>query len=498
MFKKIGLSAKIFSIGIIISTCMASVFVYIYPKVKYGFLHERYECNKIVVEMAWKLMDSYLKQAKEKKLTLEEAKQRAIGRIKYLRYGKDGYFWINDMSARMIMHPINSALDGKDVSYLKDSNGKHFFTEMINVVKSNGEGFVEYEWPKPGNPKPVPKISYVKGFPEWGWFIGSGFYLDDVHAELNNVLYVIVASISLVTLIGLVLAYAMSRSVSNPIVNVINELNSASQQVAAGASQLSSSSQSLAEGASENAASVEETSATLEEISSMIKRNADSARRADTMMRDSGRVMGEVSTAMVDLTQSMEQISVASQQTAKIIKTIDEIAFQTNLLALNAAVEAARAGEAGAGFAVVAEEVRNLAGRAADAARNTAGLIEGTVNKIKYGAQVMDRTNGGFRKMADGAEKISQLVGEIATASEEQSHGIGQINNAVAEMDGVIQQNAAIAQESASTAKEMSVNAGLVNQSVVRLSGLVYGDAAGKRTGNKNKKFSAHRYDGNG
>lgn len=477
MIKRLGLSAKIFSIGLIVSCCMSSVFLYIYPTIKYDILQERYASTKVVVETAWKLVEFYVQEVESKKLTEEDAKQRALDKLKVLRYGSDGYFWVNDINARMVMHPINGALNGKDLSKVKDPNGKPLFMAMVDIVKKDGAGFVEYEWPKPGNPKPVPKISYVKGLPGWGWIIGSGLYIDDVNTELNHILYLIIGTITLVTIGGLILAYVMSRSISNPIINVMGELNSAAQQVAEGASHLSVSSQSLAEGASENAAGIEETSATLEEISSMIKRNADNARQADSMMRETGRVLGEVNTAMVDLTHSMDEISNASQETAKIIKTIDEIAFQTNLLALNAAVEAARAGEAGAGFAIVAEEVRNLAGRAAEAAKSTSGLLEGTVAKIKTGAQVVGRTNAGFREMADGAHKIAELVAEIATASEEQSGGIGQINVAVAEMDKVIQQNAAIAQESASTSEEMSAQAGLMNQSVGRLGRLVYGNS---------------------
>ncbi|MDR3568872.1 MAG: cache domain-containing protein [Syntrophobacteraceae bacterium] len=482
MTKRLGLSAKIFSIGLMISLCMTLVFLYIYPKIKYDFLQERYDSTKIVVETAWNIAEYYSEQAKAKKMTVKDAKQRAIDEIRYLRYGHDGYFWINDMEPRMIMHPVNPALDGKDISKIKDPNGKYLFVAMVDVVKKNGAGFVSYDWPKPGSPKAVPKVSYVKKLPEWGWIIGSGLYIDDVNSELNNILYIVIIAISLVTLGGLILSYMMSCSIAKPIVNVMNDLKVAAGQVARGASQLSASSQSLAEGASENAASVEQTSATLEEIAAMIKRNADNARQADGMMLDTSKLMGEVTCAMVDLTRSMGEISDASQETAKIIKTIDEIAFQTNLLALNAAVEAARAGEVGAGFAVVADEVRSLAGRAADAAKSTAGMIEGTVGKVKNGAGVVGRTDGGFRKMADGARKVAELVAEISSASQEQSTGIGHINSAVAEMDKVIQQNAAIAEEAASTSQEMSAQAGLMNQSVAELAGLVYGNTGRNAT----------------
>jgi len=162
---------------------------------------------------------------------------------------------------------------------------------------------------------------------------------------------------------------------------------------------------------------------------------------------------------MNQLTQSMEDISKASEETSKIIKTIDEIAFQTNLLALNAAVEAARAGEAGAGFAVVADEVRNLAMRAADAAKNTAALIEGTVKKVSAGSVLVSDTSEAFSKVAESAAKVGDIVSEIAEASKEQSSGIEQVNIAITEMDKVVQQNAANAEESASASEEMNAQA---------------------------------------
>jgi methyl-accepting chemotaxis protein len=171
----------------------------------------------------------------------------------------------------------------------------------------------------------------------------------------------------------------------------------------------------------------------------------------------------------------MQAITQASEETQKIIKTIDEIAFQTNLLALNAAVEAARAGQAGAGFAVVADEVRNLAMRAADAARNTAGLIDGTVQKIRDGSELVIRTNEAFKRVSDGTGKAAQLVGEIAAASSEQAQGITQISTAVSEMDKVTQQNAANAEESASSAEEMSAQAAQMREVLGELIAVVGG-----------------------
>jgi hypothetical protein len=218
---------------------------------------------------------------------------------------------------------------------------------------------------------------------------------------------------------------------------------------------MSSTSQQLAEGATQQAASLEETSSSLEEMAAMTRQNANNASEANTLMQEAGRVVQEADLSMNDLTASMQEISQASDDTAKIIKTIDEIAFQTNLLALNAAVEAARAGEAGAGFAVVADEVRNLAMRAAEAAKNTATLIESTVSKIKGGSNLVFKTGEAFRLVTNSTVKVKELVEEIASASHEQAEGADQINKAVSEMDKVVQQNAAHGEESASAAEEL-------------------------------------------
>jgi methyl-accepting chemotaxis protein len=297
----------------------------------------------------------------------------------------------------------------------------------------------------------------------------------EAFAAVNTLKWLIgiVALIGIIAIIGV--ALLITRSITKPVNRIIEGLNEGSDQVASASGQVSSASQSLAEGASEQAASIEETSSSLEEMSSMTKQNADHAKEANNLMKEASQVMGRANDSMAKLTGSMEEISRASEETSKIIKTIDEIAFQTNLLALNAAVEAARAGEAGAGFAVVADEVRNLAMRAADAAKNTASLIEGTVKKVKDGSELVTRTNEAFSEVAKSAGKVGELVAEIAGASNEQAQGIDQVNMAVAEMDKVVQQNAANAEESASASEEMNAQAeemkGMVDELVTLVGG---------------------------
>ncbi len=320
-------------------------------------------------------------------------------------------------------------------------------------------------------------IALVEKMEAWNTKYGEDSALS-AEKNGNNIKNLVLCILIFAVIAGTLIAFFIIRSINARLNSLVSSLNAGAEQLASVSSQVASSSQLLAQGASEQAAGIEETSATIEELSAMTRKNSENASNASDISKDAGRLVSAGVASMNKMNETIESIKKSSDETSKIIKTIDEIAFQTNLLALNAAVEAARAGEAGKGFAVVAEEVRNLAQRSAEAAKNTANLIDKSRTVAVSGVTVAAELAKSFDEIQNSAGKVALLVGEIALASKEQTAGIDQINKAMSEMDHVVQQNAATAEESSSSSEELAGQARDLDRMVEALHEFVNGSAA--------------------
>lgn len=290
-------------------------------------------------------------------------------------------------------------------------------------------------------------------------------------------------------------SWIIIRSINKPLEASIEQLRQGSTQISSAANEVASSAQGLAKGASDQASSLEETSASLEEISSMSSHNSDNSKQATTLMNDLKLVAETGLTSVEHMTTAVKDIRNSADETAEIIKTIDEIAFQTNLLALNAAVEAARAGEAGKGFAVVAEEVRNLAMRSAEAAKLTATKIKRSKELAQRGNDMATEVNQIFDSINTSTVKAANLVAEISAASDEQSRGLSEINNAVSNIDKVTQQNSATAEQSAAAGEQLSAQASTLEDLVTGLTAMIHGSGKGLATGMKPNRHSSTSHD---
>lgn len=256
------------------------------------------------------------------------------------------------------------------------------------------------------------------------------------------------------------------KQMTDNLNEVMTNINSSAEQVASGSAQVSASSTSLSQGATEQAASIEELTASIEEISSQTKQNAENANQANSLAEKAKLNASKGNEHMSKMLKAMDEINDSSANISKIIKVIDEIAFQTNILALNAAVEAARAGQHGKGFAVVAEEVRNLAQRSANAAKETTTMIEGSINKVEDGTKIAKETADALNEIVDAIAKVTDLVNNIATASNNQASGISQINQGVIQVSQVVQITSATSEESAAASEELASQAELLKDQV--------------------------------
>lgn len=405
------------------------------------------------------------------------ALQTMAERIAKMELGESAYAALISSAGAYVVHP-NTTRIGKPMvdsdpwvkPHLEEiRNGRSFTTEAFSgTLKSNAF--------RVASPLPIGRSGT-----SWSAIITTSEA--QVLASSRRLAGLVAGIGACVLLVVLAVVFWLAGRISRPICEMADSLLQGADHMAAASTQTASAAQSLARGATEQAASLEETGASCEEMASMTKRNEEHAANAKALATESRAAAEGGVSDMREMATAMTELKAASASVAKIVQTIDEIAFQTNILALNAAVEAARAGEAGMGFAVVAEEVRNLAQRSASAAKETATTIETTIQRSERGFALSEKVSSRLAEMAGKARRVDDHVAEISRASTEQSQGINQINVALSQMDKITQDTAAQAEETASASEEQSAQAEVLKETVGRLLALVEGGAAASAAG---------------
>lgn len=463
------------------------------------------------VENVISLIEGVRKYQLANNLSEEQGKILARELVRDLRYDKTNYFWIDDYDGINILLPPNPAGEGKSRINLKDVKGKEMVKELIANGRQPDGGYTEYWFPRPGATEANRKRGYTKSFDSYKWVVGTGNYVDDMDklvseqekANMNYIrtLLLVVAGVGIViSILIIVVAVFFGNSVALPVIEsahvanklaegdltcridkkhekrldevgiLVKSINAANENLEKmiasivnameslyhATDQINQGNQNLSQRTTEQASALEEIASTIEETTATITQNTDNAKHANTTSIASYEFAEKGGELVNSAVASINEISESSKKIGEIISVINEIAFQTNLLALNAAVEAARAGEQGRGFAVVAGEVRNLAQRSGEAAKQIGELIRESIDKIEKGTEQANLSGEAIKEIIRSIKNVTQLISEITAASDEQKSGIDQINTAVMELDNMTQQNAALVEETASASEEMA------------------------------------------
>ncbi len=449
------------------------------------------------------------------------ATQPLLDQLAKRRIGETGYIFILNTQgedAGSYVLSANRERDQENILSSQDAEGDYFIQEMIEQSRQLGSAetaLIEYEWQNPGETAPRTKTAIYAYFPDWDWLVAASAYDSEFYAAANDVERSITSVTNWVFLLTVVMAivaavvfFMLTRSLAGPLSRISQDLQAGSLETEKASEQVSASSQSLAQGANEQAASLEQSTTSMQSMSDLLTQNAELSRQASeysqeaegaakkgvSSMKHLSGVVQQIGDSISELNDAIEEIQASTSSISQVIGTIDNIAFQTNILALNASVEAARAGEAGAGFAVVAEEVRGLAVRATEAAKETASLIEHSVNASGKGVAMNATVVSLLNDVKDKAVNVDAALAEIDTSvvrvhgamnemdagARQQKDGIEQVTIALKQVNDVTQQTAVNAEEAAGASEELSTQANRLRQVVERLNGIIQGGQAGK------------------
>ena len=493
--------------------CIVIIFIYSAVETRKLRLDERRKDLSNVNEVAHSILKHFDEQTKTGALNKEDAQKQAMATVKSLRFSGGGYTAITNKNMISLMNPFAPQNNGKDMSNFKDANDYYLYRHIAEAgASASGTGYVYYVWARPGGTKVLPKVSHVMRYAPWEWDLITGVYMDDINdafkkelVEAAIVLAVVSTLLSLlVTLVNRSLRatiggdpgavrQAASRIASgnlsapldtvqgddssilfgmqtmqNQLADTIGEIRRSANTIALASAEIATGNSDLSARTETQASSLEETAASMEELTSTVNQNAVNAQQANTLVLSAASVAEKGGQVVSRVVQTMDTINASATRIVDIIGVIDGIAFQTNILALNAAVEAARAGEQGRGFAVVASEVRSLAHRSAEAAKEIKVLIGNSVDSIKVGSTLVAEAGITMDQVVSSVSRVTEIMAAISAASQEQSTGIGHVNQAINEMDAVTQQNAALVEQAAAAAASMQDQAAMLAQLVQR------------------------------
>jgi methyl-accepting chemotaxis protein len=478
-----------------------------------SLLAEKQQKTKSLVEVPYALIDGLYQAQTQGKISRVEAQRRAIDAIRLMRYEGNNYYWINDEHPTMIMHPVQPDLDGSDLSSIKDPSGRSVFVEFVKAAQAPEGGFVRYLWPKPGEEKPVPKLSFVKRFVPWGWVIGTGIYIDDVDLAWRKSA-VTAAGLALLCLVPLIaVSVATSRSTLvrlsgmverfkdvaqgegdltkripvaaedeigelakwfnvflDRLEDMIRSVNTATQLVGGASQDVSNTSQQISANSQETSAQASVVSNAAEQVSQNLQTVATGAEEMGASIKEIAKNASEAARVATSAVQVAEETNVtvaklgeSSAEVGQVIKVITSIAEQTNLLALNATIEAARAGDAGKGFAVVANEVKELAKQTAKATEDISRRIEAIQMDTKASVQAIGTIGAVIKQINDISSTIATAVEEQNATTNEMVHNVSEAARGSREITSNI---AGVAQAAESTSRGAADTQGATQQLV--------------------------------